>query len=162
MISEQMAAELPTEMAMTRRLLSLIPPDKMNWQPADGMQTIGWNANHLVDILAWTDGILNQNEWDIAPADGDPDATPNLTDPEELLKRFDKVASQAIQALQGVEDTAMAEPWSLKMTGQILFTMNRGDCIRKWVFGHSAHHRGILSVYIRLAGVPVASVYEQE
>jgi len=55
----------------------------------------------------------------------------------------------------------MNEPWSLKMGVQTLITMNKGDCIRKWVFSHLAHHRGILSIYIRVAGLQIPSVYEE-
>jgi uncharacterized damage-inducible protein DinB len=74
---------------------------------------------------------------------------------------FDDHCNKALRALQGVPDSVMDELWSLKMGGQILFTMQKGDCLRKWVFSHTAHHRGILSVYLRMAGVQVRSVYEE-
>jgi uncharacterized damage-inducible protein DinB len=74
---------------------------------------------------------------------------------------FDERAPQAIAALRGVPDDVMEQPWSLKMGGQVLFTMRKGDCLRKWVFSHSAHHRGILSVYLRMAGVQFSSIYEE-
>ncbi len=63
--------------------------------------------------------------------------------------------------MKGVPDSVMDEPWSLKMGGQVLFTMAKGECLRKWVFSHTAHHRGILTVYLRLAGVQFPSVYEE-
>ncbi len=74
---------------------------------------------------------------------------------------FDVNGKNALAALQGVPDSLMDEPWSLKMGGQIIFTMKKGDCLRKWVLSHSAHHRGILSVYLRMAGVQLLSIYEE-
>jgi len=55
----------------------------------------------------------------------------------------------------------MDELCSLKMGGQVIFTMKKGDCIRKWILGHTAHHRGILTVYLRLAGIQFPSIYEE-
>jgi len=68
---------------------------------------------------------------------------------------------ERLPVLQGVRDDLMNEPWSLKMGVQTLITMNKADCIRKCVFSHLAHHRGILSIYIRVAGLQIPSVYEE-
>lgn len=78
----------------------------------------------------------------------------------ELMAK-DLAMESAMTRLNGVPDSVMDESWSLKMGGHVLFTMKKGDCLRKWVFSHSAHHRGILSVYLRMAGVPITSVYEE-
>jgi uncharacterized damage-inducible protein DinB len=160
-IAEWMANELTEEMGMTRKLLAKIPHDKLNWQPAADLHTIGWNAAHLVEIISWVPGILTQAEWDIAPVGGEPYVTPPAESTQQLLEHFDANQRQAMEALRGVPDTEMSQPWSLKMGGQTLFTMNKGDCLRKWVFSHSAHHRGVLATYLRLSGVPVTSVYEE-
>jgi uncharacterized damage-inducible protein DinB len=161
LISELMAKELVTETAMTRSLLSNIPDDKLNWQPPRELHSIGWNASHLVEIVGWVPGILEQIEWDIAPEGQQPYEAPVATQTSQLLEMFDDHCNKALRALQGVPDSVMDELWSLKMGGQILFTMQKGDCLRKWVFSHTAHHRGILSVYLRMAGVQVRSVYEE-
>ena len=161
LISELMAAELPAEMAMTRSLLARIPTDLLDWKPGAGLQTIGWNAIHLVEISGWVPGIIEQCEWDVAPIGVPPYERPVVTQASQLLEMFDENASKAMAALHGIPDSRMLEPWSLKMGGQVLFTMPKGDCLRKWVFSHSAHHRGILSVYLKLAGVQFSSVYEE-
>lgn len=156
-----MANEFPDEAAMTRRLLERIPDDKLDWKAGERVQSIGWNANHLVEIVTWVPGIIGQSEWDIAPAGGEPYAAPTITQASGLLAAFDENVQGAIASLKGVPDEVMHEPWSLKMGGQVLFTMNKGDCIRKWVFSHTAHHRGILSAYLRIAGLEFPSVYEE-
>lgn len=159
LISEHMARELESELAMTRQLLLKIPDDKLTWAPPGGLHSIGWNATHLVEIVGWVPGIVQQSDWDIAPG-GEATVAADATETGELIKRFDEHRDQAMQALHGVPDSAMNEPWSLKMGGHVLFTMEKGDCLRKWVFGHSAHHRGILSVYLRMAGLQFPSIYE--
>jgi uncharacterized damage-inducible protein DinB len=157
LISELMAPELAAEMAMTRKLIARIPDDKLGWKPAEGLHTIGWNANHLVGIAGWVPVIVGQSDLDIAS--GPPPA--EAADVKTLLAGFDDNLAKSLAALKGVPDSVMAEPWSLKSGAQILLTMPKGDCLRKWVFTHAAHHRGILSVYLRMAGVQVPSVYEE-
>lgn len=161
LISELMVPELTAEMAMTRKLLARIPPDKLDWKPAEGVHTIGWNAAHLAEIPGWLPGIVGQSEIDMAPVGGEPYVAPVATDVKTLLKTFDDNVAKALAALQGAPDAVMAEPWTLKMGGQVIFTMPKGDCLRKWVFSHTAHHRGILSAYLRLAGVSFPSIYEE-
>jgi uncharacterized damage-inducible protein DinB len=161
LISELMIPELAAEGAMTRRVLARIPVDKLTWQPTADLHTIGWNASHLVEIVGWLPGIVAASEWDIAPVGGEPAVTAEATDVSKLLATFDDNLAKALAALEGVSDAAMAEPWSLKMGGHTIFTMPKGDCLRKWVFGHTAHHRGIVSVYLRMAGVPGPSLYEE-
>jgi len=114
-----------------------------------------------VETIGWVPGILRQSEWDIAPLGGDAYVAPEVTETSQLLDLFDDHCKKAIIALAGVPDSVMDEPWSLKMGGQVLFTLNKGNCLRKWVFSHSAHHRGILSVYLRMAGVQFPSIYEE-
>lgn len=160
-ISERMAAELASEAAMTRRLLERIPDDKLDWKPAGDLQTIGWNARHLVEIVDWAPGILSQNEFDISPPGGQAYERPATTSTKDVLQAFDASVAESISAFQGVPDQVMDESWALKAGGQVLFTMKKEACLRKWVFSHTAHHRGILTVYLRLAGVQFRSVYEE-
>ena len=161
LISELTASELADETAMTRRLLARIPEDKLAWQPTGELHSIAWNATHLVEIVGWVPGILGQSEFDIAPVGGEAYVVPDVTQTNQLLEMFDNCRTEAIAALKGVPDSVMDETWSLKMGGQILFTMKKGDCLRKWVFSHSAHHRGILATYLRMAGLQFPSIYEE-
>jgi uncharacterized damage-inducible protein DinB len=161
LISELMIPELAAEAAMTRRLLARVPADKLNWKPPADLHTIGWNASHLVEIVGWVPGIVALSEFDIAPVGGEAAVTAEATDVTKLLAKFDESLAQALASLQGAPDAVMAEPWSLKFGGHTIFTMPKGDCLRKWVFTHTAHHRGILSVYLRMAGQPAPSLYEE-
>ena len=142
---------------MTRSLLSKIPGDQLGFSPAAGLHTVAWNAAHLVDIAGWTPGILKEDGMDLAEFEGAPDE--DVAGVPQLLERFDANIEQSVAALDGVGDEKFDEPWTMKMNGQELFTMKKGDCLRKWVFSHTAHHRGILSTYVKLAGVEIGSIY---
>lgn len=161
LISELMIPELTRELAMTRNLLAKIPGDKLGWKPAEGLHTIGWNAAHLAEIAGWVPVIVGQDEFDIAPLDGPPSTPPNESDIGQILKTFDDNQAKSLAALRGVSDAVMDQTWTMKMGGQTILVMKKGDCLRKWVFSHTSHHRGILSVYLRLAGVQHTSIYEE-
>lgn len=162
LISELMIPDFTAEMAMTRKLLERVPDDKLDWKPAEGgLHSIGWNASHLTDITGWVHGIIHASELDIAAGGDGATFTPEGTKVDVLLKKFDENVQQSIAAFNGVPDSVMDEPWSLKMGSHTIFTMKKGDCLRKWVFGHTAHHRGILSAYLRMVGVPFSSIYEE-
>ncbi|HEX8916208.1 MAG TPA: DinB family protein [Humisphaera sp.] len=161
-ISELMIPEFEREAAMTRSLLARVPSDKLAWTPGSGLKSIGWNAQHLAEIVGWAPMIVGQDELDLAPPGG-PAYTPPppATDVGQILKVFDENLPKSVAALRGVPDAVMDQPWTMKMGGHTIFTMKKGDCLRKWMFAHAAHHRGILSVYLRMAGVKIGSIYEE-
>ena len=162
LISELMVPELTLELAVTRKLLAMVPDDKLEWSPGSGLHTIGWNASHLAEIAGWVPVILQQPELDIAPPGAEALPPPTKKDVAALLKHFDANASGSLTALKGTPDAVMAETWTMKAGGHALFTMTKGDCLRKWVFSHIPHHRGVLSAYLRMAGVPHDSIYESD
>jgi uncharacterized damage-inducible protein DinB len=158
-IAQLMIPELKREAAMTRKLIALIPADKLDFSPGGGLHTIGWNASHLAEIAGWVPDIVNAPELDWAALDAEQQAAIEARS-RALLERFDANLARSLAALEGVPDATMDEPWTRRMGDQILLTMRKGDCLRKWIFTHTAHHRGILSASLRLAGVKHASVYE--
>ncbi len=85
---------------------------------------------------------------------------PSESDPVELLKQFDANLTSARASLANCSDAVMAEMWSLKSGGQALFTIPKSECLRTWVLNHCVHHRGILSVYLRMCGVDLTPVYD--
>jgi len=162
-IAGHMKAELKSEAEMTRRLIARIPADKLRFSPGHGLHTIGWNASHLVSVLEWVPGILNAPGMDLAEVDAELVAATlaRETDLTALLTSFDENLTMSLAALEVASDAQMDEPWTMSMGEQVLFTMNKGDCLNKWVFIHTGHHRGILSVLLRLAGVEHGSIYEE-
>lgn len=160
-IADLMMPELTREADMTRKLLARVPADKLGFSPGAGLHTIGWNASHLAEIVGWVPGIIADPGMDLAKLDAE-QVTPPTDDTEELLSRFDANLQTSLAALKGVsDDTMLNGTWTMWMNGQELFTMKKGDCLRKWVFVHTGHHRGILAMSLRLAGVKLGSIYEE-
>ncbi len=159
-LAEQYLPEFDDEMARTRKVLEAIRKEDLDWSPGANLHSIGWNANHLASIVGWTVDIVDKDEFDIAPVDGPADVVPTSDDPAAILAMFDAGLKSGREALKGASDAKLAEKWALKMGGQALFEMPKGECIRKWVLNHTVHHRGILSTYLRLRGVEVTPVYD--
>lgn len=160
-ISEIMLPEFDREMSRTRKVLAGLSAEHMQWQAYDSLHTIGWNANHLVDIVSWTPLIIAHDEFDMVPVDGPKHETPSIADPKLLLAGFDRNVVDARKALHGATDQALAEAWSLKMGGQTLFKIPKAECLRTWVFNHVVHHRAILSIYLRMFGTELTPVYDE-
>lgn len=147
------------EMASTRKVLEVVPEDKLDWQPHPKSHTIGWNANHLADIPSWAVVTIKAPSFDINPPGGPPHETPKLTKRRELLDVFDKNVAEARAALATVKDDEMAKPWSLLSAGEPIFTLPRATMIRSYVVNHIIHHRAMLCAYYRLNDIPVPGMY---
>ena len=161
-IAEQMIQELTHEAGMTRRLIARIPADTFGFSPGHGLRTVEWNARHLADIVGWVPWTVNESGLDLARFDTEQDAAfARMTDVPAVLRQFDENLARSLASLEGVSDARLAEPWSMRAGEQVLWTMTKRESLRKWVFTHSAHHRGVLSTMLRLAGVEHGSIYEE-
>lgn len=158
--SSLLLSDFDDEMARTRLVLQAVRAEDMTHQFSPELRSIGWNANHLAEIVGWTGSILEESEFDIAPVDGPRYETPSISDPKELVRKFDGAVLAAGTALATVDESVFDENWQMKMAGELLFTMKKGACIRKWVINHTIHHRAILSVYLRMRGVESPPVYD--
>lgn len=152
--------EFDEEIANTRKVLERIPQDKLAWQAHPQSNTIGWNANHIAEILGWVEGILSAPSWDYAPTGGEPYQSPVLTSPQEILDLFDRHAAKARKAIAGVKEDQLNEPWSLLAAGTIVFTIPRWMVLRRYVLNHVIHHRAILTLYLRLNDIAVPGMYD--
>lgn len=159
--AQLMLPEFDREMPRTRKVLAAVPRELLSWQAADTMRSIGWNANHLVDIVNWTKPIIEHAEFDMAPPGAAPHETPTLADPDAILDAFDAAVCGARDAISGATDELLGEMWSLKSGGHVLFTITKAECLRTWLFNHTVHHRAILSVYLRLNGIDLTPVYDE-
>jgi uncharacterized damage-inducible protein DinB len=157
--AESVLPEFEQEMASTRRVLERVPEDKLDWRPHPKSHTIGWNANHLVEMPTWATVTINSPALDIAPPGAPPYQSPKLTTRRELLDTFDKNVSEARQAISAAKEDDMDKSWSLLRGGATMFTMPRRAVIRSFVINHIIHHRAILCVYFRLNDIPVPGMY---
>ena len=151
--------EFDPEMANTRKVLERIPNDIWDWRAHPKCNTIGWNANHLAEIVGWVEGTLAQLSWDIAPVGEEGYQSPKLTTNQEVLELFDSNVTAARQAISSVEDEEMSKMWSLLEAGKPLITLPRAAVIRGFVLNHLIHHRAHLCVYLRLNDISVPGMY---
>src|SRR5246127_4096889 len=158
--AETILPEFDQEMANTRRVLERVPDDKLDWRAHPKSNTIGWNANHLAEILGWVEGMLTAPSWDFAPVGGETYQSPKLTSRREILNLFDRNVAAARRAVAAVKDEEMGKRWSLRQAGKPIFTLPRAAVIRTFVLNHLIHHRAHLCVYLRLNDIPVPRMYD--
>jgi uncharacterized damage-inducible protein DinB len=156
-IRESLLPEFDHEMGSTRRLLERIPEAQFAWKPHEKSYTLGALSSHIANILHWMDLALDAPEYDVATAeDRRPALPPSLND---LLRTFDANVKTARAKLADQTDASLLAPWTLKSEGHEMFTMPRASVVRSFVLNHVIHHRGQLTVYLRLQNVPLPSLY---
>ena len=146
-------AEFDQEMASTRRLLERVPSDKGSWKPHEKSFPLAHLAQLVARIPGWIAPTLREPHIDLAAGRGYSTETTDT-----LLAEFDRGVAESRAALGEVTGAALDEPWSLKMGDRVLMTAPRGATVRQHL-GHLSHHRGQLTVYLRLLDVPLPSVY---
>jgi uncharacterized damage-inducible protein DinB len=145
--------EFDLEMKSTRRLLERVPSDKATWKPHEKSFAIGHLAQLVSGMPGWITRTLREPHIDLKAGPGY-----SFEKTETLLDQFDKNVAAARKGLEEVTGPALDEPWSLKMGEQVLMTSPRGETVRQHL-NHLIHHRGQLSVYLRLVDVPLPQVY---
>jgi uncharacterized damage-inducible protein DinB len=158
-IRDALLPELESELATTRTLLALVPASKTSFRPHPKSWTLGELSLHLANLLTWLPLTLKSTELDLDPPGGPSFSPPRFESPSATLAMFDETARAGRAALAAATEAELAVPWTLKKRGQELFTLPRGACIRSFVMNHLVHHRGQLTVYLRLCDVPLPPVY---
>ena len=155
-IAEGLLPEFDREMGVTRRLLARVPDGQFAWKPHDKSMTLGRLAEHLAQLPEWAAITIAQDgiEMGPPPADHQPPATRAA-----VLGLFDQNVAKARLTLRGRSDAELMAPWTLKAQGKEVFTMPKANVLRSFVLNHLVHHRGQLSVYLRMHNVAIPSIY---
>ena len=148
--------EFDHEMATTRTVLERVPQDKFDWKPHAKSFSLGALAAHVATLPTWGTETLTRSEIDVGTTQQPPTALPSR---QEVLATFDRSVAGARAALAGRTDAELMAMWSLKRGGRTLFTMPKAAVLRSFVLNHLVHHRGQLTVYLRLLDIPVPSIY---
>jgi len=158
-IIDSLLPEFDHEMASTRKMLERVPDDKLGWKPHPKSSDLTSLASHLAGMVHWTAGTMNSDSFDFMPPGQPPYNPPKAGSKAELLNMFDQAVTEARAAMVGATDEALMQPWSLLAGGHTIFTMPRIACLRGMIMNHIIHHRGQLSVYLRLLDVAVPGMY---
>lgn len=153
---EELLAELNFEARKTRRLLELVPEDKFDWRPHARSWPLLNLAQHVANIPSWVNRTLDTSEIDFAnPL---PRQQP-VGDRESLLSLFDERLADALQRLGRSNDDEMDETFTMRTGEQIQFQLPKKVILRNIVLNHIVHHRGQLTVYLRLLDIPFPGMY---
>ena len=152
-IAETLLPEFDLEMATTRKLIERVPGEKGQWKPHQKSFALGHLSQLVATMPGWITTTLRQTDLNLAGAPGY-----SFEKTETLLGLFDKHVGEAREAIAESSDSDFGVDWSLKFGDNVLFTIPRSVAVRQHI-NHLVHHRGQLSVYLRLLDVPVPSIY---
>jgi uncharacterized damage-inducible protein DinB len=150
--------EFDHEMSVTRKLLERVPDEHLTWKPHEKSFTLGALAAHLANIPTWVGWTLDQDLYDIDAAP--PDTRSRQPSARaQVLETFVANVQAARARMVSRTDGELLTPWTLKARGKVVFTMPKIAVLRSFVMNHAIHHRGQLSVYLRLRDVPLPMIY---
>jgi uncharacterized damage-inducible protein DinB len=153
---EPMIAELQHEAATTRRLLERVPQEQLAWQPHAKSMTLGRLAAHIANLPGMIIGALSGDELDAGDLKSQSPPEDNVP---SIVAAFDEKIARVLELLKTQSDERLLTPWRYVNGEQVIFEMPRLAVIRLVGINHIIHHRGQLSVYLRLLDVPLPSVY---
>lgn len=158
-MAEFLVGEFDHEAGNTRRMLERVPEQHVAWTPHPRSKPLGELALHIAGLPVWVGRILTVTEYDFMGAGAPKPGLQPWQSKEALLAKFDRNVVDARTAMLAAIDAQMMESWTLKGAGEVVFTLPRVAAIRGMVFNHTIHHRGQLSVYLRMKDVPLPGIY---
>lgn len=158
-MTELFIEELKQEAAGTRKTLGRVPEGRNDWKPHAKSMPLGYLASLVATMPVWIDRMINLDELDFAPKGENKDKPKEWKTREELLARFDESVATAVAALESTTDEHLMTPWRLLAGGYQVSNLPRYKNIRVGVLNHLAHHRGQLTVYLRLNEATVPALY---
>jgi uncharacterized damage-inducible protein DinB len=158
-MTELFLADLEREAASTRRALERVPEGRSDWRPHEKSMPLGYLATLVATILSWTAFMVNEDQLDMTPKGDSKYKQKDLHTNSELLAALDDSVAKARKALEGTTDEHLLTPWRFVVGGQVASENARHIMIRDAVFSHLAHHRGQLTVYLRLNEALVPAIY---
>ncbi len=155
-INQAFLGELQHENNNTKRLLERVPDEKLGWKPHDKSMSMGQLASHIAEMGTWIQTTLTQPELDFSTGDYKPFHGSSM---EEIIKTHDEKMALAMEAIQAASDEVMMTPWKMRNGDQIILDMPRAAVLRGTILNHLYHHRGQLTVYLRMNDIPLPAMY---
>ena len=157
-LKDFLSAEIDREVERSRRALEQVPADKYDWKPHEKSMLFGYLVNMVATIPTWITMQINQDELDVAPVGGSNMEQKRLNTSKELLEALQKAAAGARSAFEKTADEHLQTNWRLLARGQVVMEAPRYEMIQDTI-NHWAHHRGQMTVYLRLMGAKVPAIY---
>jgi uncharacterized damage-inducible protein DinB len=157
-LTELLLDELEKEGELSRRALEVVPAGKADWKPHERSMIFGYLADMISNIPSWVAMIVTRPELDIAPKDGPQQKREPMNDSAAFVAALDKAMTGARQALKETNDDHLMTGWRLLAGGKVVMETSRYIMIRDTI-NHWVHHRGQMTVYLRLMGAKVPALY---
>lgn len=151
-------SELDREAERSRRTLEAVPENKRSWKPHDKSMEFGYLADMVATIPTWIAMIIRQDELDVQPKGGAKRERPQPQTSAEYITALNDAVKQAKEALKGTSEEHLETTWKLLSGGKVVLELPRREMLRD-TMNHWAHHRGQMTVYLRLMGVKVPALY---
>jgi uncharacterized damage-inducible protein DinB len=155
-LSEALLGDFQYEAANTRKVLEAVPADRWDWKPHDKSMSLAQLAGHIAENPGWVDSMM-ADELDFGAMGDWKPFLPASRD--ELLSTWDKGVAHFTEQITGKDDAFMSGTWTMRQGEKVLMAMPRHVAIRGMALHHVLHHRGQLTVYLRLLEVPVPSTF---
>jgi len=157
-LKEYLLAQLDREAALTRKAVDRVPEGQNDFKPHERSTNLGYLAALVANMLGWIALMIDRDELDLNEVENN-FRPPVVTSRAELAAALDKQVAEARRALSSTTNEHLLTPWAFKMNGQVVQQQPRYVMIADGVFGHLAHHRGQLTVYLRLNQATVPALY---
>lgn len=159
-IAELLMAELDREAVGIRKVLERVPEGKQDWKPHAKSMSLGYLATIVATIPAWLEMVVNTDELEINPPGGPQHRPPQWKTRADLLAQFEASLKKGRETLQNTtDDRLLNTKWRMLSAGKLMSEQSRYVAIRDGVLNHMAHHRGQLTVYLRLNDAKVPAIY---
>ncbi|MDE3179529.1 MAG: damage-inducible protein DinB [Acidobacteriota bacterium] len=158
-LTDLFLGQLESEAAGTRRALERVPEGRNDWKPHEKSMPLGYLAALVASMPSWIAMMVNLDEMDIASPEGAQFKPKEVKTSRELVQSFDQSLASAREALKNASDEHLMKPWKFIVSGHVASEQPRYVMIRDSVLSHMAHHRGQLTVYLRLCGASVPAIY---
>jgi uncharacterized damage-inducible protein DinB len=159
MLKDYLLAQLDREAALTRKVVARVPAGKNSFKPHERSMEMGYLAALVAGMLGWISLMIDRDELDLSRASAQGFKPQVLDTPAELTASLDNAVANARRALESTSNERLLTPWAFKSGGQVIQEQPRYLMISDAVFSHLAHHRGQLTVYLRLASSTVPALY---
>jgi uncharacterized damage-inducible protein DinB len=156
MLSQSIIPELKQEGAQTKKILEKVPFDQWQWKPHQKSMALGRLASHVAELPKWITMCINTDELDFSKRGYKANVFESR---EQLLQHLDQNVQEALATLEKTTDAQLLENWTLRNGEHVIFTMPKIAVIRSMAMNHMIHHRGQLSVFLRLLDIPIPGMY---
>ena len=157
-LKEAILAEFDAEVAVTRKVFDRLPGESFGWKPHERSMSLGGLDAHLAQIPHWGTTILERDGYDMPPnAQGPGDRGSHSK--SDVIETFDRHVTEVRRTLLGMTDAELYAPWSLTSGGDVVMSLPKIAALRRFLLNHLVHHRGQLTVYLRMHNVPLPPLY---